>query len=98
MGDYNCTSEEGGVAIILADGVGCSAEDSFATGKHAARDVGSRRIDFGLCSPHIWASELLQTDGVADHHMVAYKLDYNTDEPRYAAPWSPPLPRDTVVQ
>ena len=76
LGDFNLEASDPGLTPFIATGLAHCLDDAFVELPVATRRDGSRRIDFGLAHPSMFAVQRDQSVGVdygiSDHDLVAY--------------------------
>eukprot|EP00439_Symbiodinium_sp_Y106_P029745 s6446_g3.t1 len=86
LGDFNALLSDLEGSGLLDSGVVMPMDLPFGHDLQGTRRGSARRIDFGLCSNHVFPVSLQHSDGVADHYGVLYALDLTLDFDRYRSP------------
>ena len=77
LGDWNTTEEESALFSVIAAGQMIPLDDGDRSDLQPTNPTRTRRIDFGLSTSHIRATEVRHhdRDDLSDHLCVAYTLD-----------------------
>lgn len=94
IGDWNCPDDQGAVARELANGRLHSFDDAFWGLPPTTRTGSHRRIDYGLSSLRLRATERGQYTAPGDHDLVLYSVAVLLPSQRWVPPARPRLSPD----